>query len=157
MAFPLLQPKSDPPKGGNLLLDSSKKPVLTPEKNQKQDSSKEVNNTSNEEYVRFQQRTLILTLIVSAFSVAISAIFFDNATSLSVLIGAFSGILYLRLLARTIGKLGTSSKTVGKFQLLVPVLLILVVTRFPQLHLLPALLAFLLYKPSLVLQALLEF
>lgn len=71
--------------------------------------------------------------------------------------GSFSGILYLRLLARSIGKLGKSSKTVGKVQLIIPVLLVLVVSRLPQLSLLPAILGFLLYKPSLIIQEMFEF
>ena len=74
----------------------------------------------------------------------------------SLLVGALSGVLYLRLLARSIGKLGTSSKSVGKIQLIVPVLLVLAVSKLSQLELLPALLGFLLYKPSLVFQILLE-
>jgi hypothetical protein len=70
----------------------------------------------------------------------------------SLLFGALSGILYFRLLARGIGRLGTSSKIVGKVQLLVPVILVLVSSRFPQLDLIPALLGFLLYKPALIIQ-----
>ena len=69
-----------------------------------------------------------------------------------LLIGALSGIFYFRLLARGVGRLGTSSKIVGKVQLLVPVLLVLVSSRFPQLDLIPALLGFLLYKPALIIQ-----
>ncbi len=120
------------------------------------DSSKEVAKASNDEYAHLQMRIFIVTLIVSAFAVSITAIFFELQASFSILIGAFSGILYMRLLARSIGSLGTSSKTVSKIQLVVPVLLVLAVSKLPQLELLPALLGFLLYKPSLVIQALLD-
>jgi ATP synthase protein I len=62
----------------------------------------------------------------------------------------------LRLLAKSIGSLGKKSTSVSKFQLLVPVLLVLVVTKLPYLHLIPALVGFLLYKPSLILQFIFE-
>jgi ATP synthase protein I len=52
--------------------------------------------------------------------------------------------------------LGVNSKSVGKVQLLVPIVLVLTATKVPQLQLLPALLGFLLYKPALLVQALLD-
>ena len=97
-----------------------------------------------------------MAIILTAFAVVISAFFIGTQTAFSLLLGSFAGILYLRLLARGIGKLGKSSASVSKIQLIVPVLLVLVVSRFPQLELLPALLGFLLYKPSLIVQFLLE-
>ena len=71
-----------------------------------------------------------------------------------MLIGGLAGALYLRLLARSVGKLGKGSKKVSKLQLLVPVVLVMAAARLPQLELLPALLGFLLYKPAVILQAL---
>jgi ATP synthase protein I len=62
----------------------------------------------------------------------------------------------LRLLAKSIGSLGKKSTSISKVQLLVPVLLVLVVAKLPQLQLIPALVGFVLYKPSLILQFLLE-
>ena len=103
-----------------------------------------------------QRRIYLTTLIVAALVVAISAVFFDLNTAISLLIGALSGVLYLRLLARSIGQLGKSSNSVSKVQLIVPILLVLAASRIPVLELLPALLGFLLYKPSLIVQNLLE-
>ena len=108
-----------------------------------------------DEYVIFQRRIYQMNLIITVLAVVITSIFFEPRASISLLIGAFSGIIYLRLLARSIGKLGKSSKNVGKIQLAVPVLLVLGISRFPALDLLPALLGFLLYKPALIFQFLL--
>ena len=105
-----------------------------------------------DEYLELQFRVLRLTTLLAVFSVFIAGFFFGIQASASLLIGALSGIFYFRLLARGIGRLGTSSKIVGKVQLLVPVLLVLVSSRFPQLDLIPALLGFLLYKPALIIQ-----
>ena len=104
------------------------------------------------EYLELQFRVLRLTLLLAIFSVGIAGFFLGIQASASLLVGALSGIFYFRLLARGVGRLGTSAKIVGKVQLLVPVILVLVSSRFPQLDLIPALLGFLLYKPALIIQ-----
>ena len=110
----------------------------------------------NSEYVQLQLRIFTFAIILTALAVLISAIFIGFKTAISLLVGALFGILYLRLLARGIGKLGKSSTSVSKVQLLVPVLLFFLVSRLPGLELLPALLGFLLYKPALIVQFLLK-
>jgi len=109
-----------------------------------------------DEYVRLQLSLFKTTLLTTAFAFVISVVFFDFQASISFLVGALSGILYLRLLARSVGKIGENSKNLGKVQLLVPVLLVLSVSKLPQLELLPALLGFLLYKPAIIFQVLFE-
>ena len=138
------------------MLETSKESGQSTECNPNLGPSEEASNTSSDDYVQLQLRIFRATLIVSAFAVAITALLFDSHASISLLLGAFSGIIYLRLLARSIGKLGNSSKSVGKIQLVVPVILVLAVSKLSQLDLLPALLGFLLYKPSLIFQVLLE-
>tara|TARA_B100000700_G_scaffold323419_1_gene427145 strand:- start:91 stop:510 length:420 start_codon:yes stop_codon:yes gene_type:complete len=120
------------------------------------DSSDKFSEISQDQYMQLQLRIYRLTLIITAVSVLICTIFFDSHSGFSLFIGALSGIFYLRLLARGIGKLGKSSMSVSKVQLLVPVLLFFSVSRLPELELLPALLGFLLYKLSLIIQFSLE-
>ena len=119
-------------------------------------SAVEVSSTPPDDYLRLQQRLLLATLSVSAIAALITALVFDLHTAGSLLVGGLAGLLYLRLLARSVGKLGNGAKKVGKTQLLVPVVLVLASARLPQLELLPALLGFLLYKPALILQVLLD-
>ena len=116
------------------------------------DSLDSSSGVKSDEYLELQFRVLRLTLLLTIFSVGIAGFFLGIQASASLLIGALSGIFYFRLLARGVGRLGTSSKIVGKVQLLGPVLLVLVSSRFPQLDLIPALLGFLLYKPALIIQ-----
>ncbi len=116
------------------------------------DSTDLPSGVNSDEYLELQFRVLRLTFLLTIFSVGIVGFFFGIQTTASLLIGALSGIFYFRLLARGVGRLGTSSKIVGKIQLLVPVALVLGASRFPQLELLPALLGFLLYKPALIIQ-----
>ena len=119
------------------------------------DSSDSSSGVKLDEYLELQFRVFRLAFLFTIFSVCIAGFFWGIQASASIFIGALSGIFYFRLLARGIGRLGTSSKIVGKVQLLVPVLLVLVSSRFPQLELIPALLGFLLYKPALIIQFLL--
>ncbi len=113
-------------------------------------------NFSSEEYVSLQLRIFKINLVLAVFLALLTTIFLDLYSAISLLIGAFSGMLYFRLLAKSIGSLGKNSSSVSKFQLIVPVFLVLVVIKQPQLNLIPALLGFLLYKPSLIIQALTE-
>ena len=119
-------------------------------------SSEQASQAPLDDFVRLQRRLILATLIVSALAVAITALVFDLHIASSLLVGALAGVLYLRLLARSVSKLGDGSKKVGKLQLLVPVVLVLAAARTPQLELLPAFLGFLLYKPALILQAVLD-
>ena len=116
----------------------------------------EVSKAATDEYVHLQLRIFLTNVVLSVFAVTATVFFLDFYTSLSLLIGALSGALYLRLLARSIGKLGESSKSVSKVQLIVPVVLVLAVSRLPELDLIPALVGFLLYKPSMIIQYIFE-
>ena len=116
------------------------------------DSLDTSSGVKTDEYLELQFRVLRLTFLLTIFSVGIAGFFWGIQASASLFIGALSGIFYFRLLARGVGRLGTSAKIVGKVQLLVPVLLVVGSSRFPQLDLIPALLGFLLYKPALIIQ-----
>ena len=119
------------------------------------DSSDKLSGVKPDEYLELQFQVFRLAVLLTIFSVGIAGFFWGIQASASLLLGALSGIFYFRLLARGVGRLGTSSKIVGKVQLLVPVILVLASSRFPQLDLIPALLGFLLYKPALIIQFLL--
>ncbi|MFM7642815.1 MAG: ATP synthase subunit I [Cyanobium sp.] len=107
-------------------------------------------------YHRLRRRLLVATTVAAAIAVPTVGLFFGLAAALSALVGASSGLLYLVLLSRSVSRLGAGSKSVSKVQLLVPIVLVLAATKLPQLELLPALLGFLLYKPALLVQALLD-
>ena len=108
-----------------------------------------------DDYVRLQRRLMMATLAVSAAAVPLSWICFGGSAAASLLLGACSGLLYLRLLARSVARIGSDSRSIGRFQLLVPTLLVMAAIRIPAIELLPALAGFVLYKPALLLQAVL--
>ena len=108
------------------------------------------------DYARFQQRLMLATLAVSLAAVFIALVGFDAMVARSLLVGSCAGVLYLRLLARSVARLGGGSRQVGRFQLVVPVLLVVAAAKFPQLEILPAFIGFLLYKPALILQTVID-
>ena len=108
------------------------------------------------DYARLQRRLMLATLAVSLVAALIALVRFDVFVARSLLVGSFAGLLYLRLLARSVARLGGGSRQVGRFQLIVPMLLVVAAAKLPQLELLPAFLGFLLYKPALILQTVID-
>nr|AUG32143.1 putative H+-transporting ATP synthase [Paulinella longichromatophora] len=111
---------------------------------------------SIEDYAQLQRRLLFATLILSLVVSTITAFVFSPLVARSLLVGAIAGILYLRLLARSVANLNGYSRQVTRSQLLVPIVLVIAASRFSQLEFLPAFLGFLLYKPALLIQAILD-
>jgi ATP synthase protein I len=110
---------------------------------------------ATDEYANLQRRLLLATLVLTLVVTAITWPCFGATAARSLLLGGCCGLLYLRLLARSVGRIGPDSRSLGRFQIVVPALLIVAAARLPSLELLPAFLGFLLYKPALLLQALL--
>ena len=80
------------------------------------------------DYRRLQRWSLLMSLVLAAIAVLITAVWFSGTTVLSVAVGCIAGLLYLLLLSRAVEKLGTQSRSLGKAQLLVPVVLVLLST-----------------------------
>ncbi|WP_320663826.1 ATP synthase subunit I [Prochlorococcus sp. MIT 1223] len=156
LAFPKLKSTNFPSEKGDIEVSAIETASSDSKSNTNLESSDNTPEDFNAEYLRLQLSIYRVALFITAFAVLLSAIFLDSRSAVSLLVGAFSGIFYLRLLARGIGKLGKTSMSVTKVQLLVPVLLFFLVSRLPQLELWPSLVGFLLYKPSLIVQFLLE-
>ncbi len=106
--------------------------------------------SQNDEYTKLQLTIFGITFIVSIFLASITGIFLGFTFGLSIFIGAIAGIFYLRLLAKSIGKLGKESSGVSKLQLLVPVCLFIFASKLGSLDIFPAMIGFFIYKPSLI-------
>ena len=107
--------------------------------------------SKNDEYTKLQLTIFGITFIVSLLLASITGIFLGFTFGFSIFIGAISGIFYLRLLAKSIGKLGKESSGVSKLQLLVPVCLFIFASKLGSLDIFPAMIGFFIYKPSLIL------
>ena len=106
--------------------------------------------SQNDEYTKLQLTIFGITFIVSILLASITGIFFGFTFGFSIFIGAISGIFYLRLLAKSVGKLGKESSGVSKLQLLVPVCLFIFASKLGSLDIFPAMIGFFIYKPSLI-------
>ena len=107
--------------------------------------------SQNDEYTKLQLTIFGVTFIVSILLASITGIFLGFTFGFSIFIGAIAGIFYLRLLAKSIGKLGKESSGVSKLQLLVPVCLFIFASKLGSLDIFPAMIGFFIYKPSLIL------
>ena len=106
--------------------------------------------SKNDEYTKLQITIFGITFIVAILVASITGIIIGYTFGFSVFIGAIAGIFYLRLLAKSIGKIGKESNGVSQLQLLVPVCLFLFASKLGSLDIFPAMLGFFIYKPSLI-------
>ena len=104
----------------------------------------------NDEFTKLQVTIFGITFFVSTLLAAITGIFLGFTFGFSIFIGAIAGIFYLRLLAKSVGKLGKESSGVSKLQLLVPVCLFIFASKLGSLDIFPAMIGFFIYKPSLI-------
>ena len=109
----------------------------------------------HDEFGVLQRRLLLATLCLTLVTTGMAWPLFGAAAARSLLLGGCCGLLYLRLLARSVARIGPDSRSIGRFQIVVPALLIVLAARVPAIELLPAFAGFLLYKPALLLQAVL--
>ena len=107
--------------------------------------------SKNDEYTKLQLTIFGITFIVSIFVASITGFFLGFTFGFSIFIGSIAGIFYLRLLAKSVGKLGKESTGVSKLQLIVPVCLFIFASKLGSLDIFPAMLGFFIYKPSLIL------
>ena len=106
--------------------------------------------SQNDEYTKLQLTIFGITFVVSILVASITAIFLGFTFGFSIFIGSIAGIFYLRLLAKSVGKLGKESSGVSKLQLLVPVCLFIFASKLGSLDIFPAMIGFFIYKPSLI-------
>ena len=106
--------------------------------------------SKNDEYTKLQITIFGITFIVAILAASITGIIIGYTFGFSVFIGAIAGIFYLRLLAKSIGKIGKESNGVSQLQLLVPVCLFIFASKLGSLDIFPAMIGFFIYKPSLI-------
>ena len=106
--------------------------------------------SKNDEYTKLQLTIFGITFIVSILIATLTGIILGFTFGFSVFIGSLAGIFYLRLLAKSVGKIGRESTGVSKLQLLIPVCLFIFASKLGSIEILPAMIGFFIYKPSLI-------
>lgn len=110
--------------------------------------------TSMQEYYRLQRDLLKLTLVLTVF--IFSAVWgtYSLNTALNYIVGSVTGIVYFRMLAKSVGNIGreqpTASNGPSSGRLAIFIGVMVVATQWQQLSVLPVFLGFLTYKAALI-------
>lgn len=102
------------------------------------------------EFYQLKRELLVSTLVLTAFIFGAVWFFYSLAIALNYLLGACTGVVYLRMLARNVEQLGRQKAKLGSSQLAIFVGLMIVATQWNQLQVVPIFLGFLTYKAALL-------
>ncbi|MBD3882749.1 ATP synthase subunit I [Phormidium tenue FACHB-886] len=103
-----------------------------------------------QEFYRLQENLLKVTLILTGIIFISVWIFYSLNIALNYLIGACTGVVYLRLLSRNVAQLGRQRKQLGSARLALLIGIIVVAARLDDLQILPIFLGFLTYKAAVI-------
>jgi ATP synthase protein I len=107
--------------------------------------------SSMQEFYQLYQELLIITLALTVVIFGCVWLFYGLNIALNYLLGAFAGVLYLRMLAKDVERLGREKQQLSKTRLALLIALILLASRWNQLQILPIFLGFLTYKATLII------
>jgi ATP synthase protein I len=102
------------------------------------------------EYQQLKQELYLITLAITAVAFAAVVYFYGLRVAGNYLLGAVTGVVYLRLLARDVDRLGTETMKLSLNRQALVIVLMLVAAKWNQLQILPVFLGFLTYKAALL-------
>ena len=102
------------------------------------------------DYFRLQQNLLLTTLGFTAFIFVSVWIAYSLHIALNYLIGACVGVVYLRMLAKSVAEIGRERSKLGSGRLAIFIGLMIFATQYQQLEIVPVFLGFLTYKAALI-------
>ena len=103
-----------------------------------------------QEFYQLYQELLVWTLALAGIVFACVWIFYSLNIALNYAIGACTGVVYLRMLAKDVERLGREKERLSQTRLALLVVLILLSSQWNQLKVLPIFLGFLTYKAALI-------
>ncbi len=109
-----------------------------------------VPDSSMQGYYKLQQDLLKYTVLATAVIFGFVWAFYTSQTALNYLIGACTGVVYLRMLAKNVAELGRQRSKIGSGRLALFIGLIVLSTQWNQLEIMPVFLGFLTYKAALM-------
>lgn len=107
--------------------------------------------SSMEEYDNLKLRLLLTTLALAGIIFGLVWWFYGHITALNYLLGACVGVVYLRMLAKSVDRLGNQTMRLGYSRLAVFVGLMIIASRWEDLRVLPVFLGFLTYKAAILI------
>lgn len=112
---------------------------------------------SLEDYENLKIRLFVITLALSGFIFLAVTGFYGFKISLNYLLGACTGVVYLKMLANSVDQLGRQKKRLGYSRLGVFIGVMLLATRLDQLLILPIFLGFMTYKAGVLVFVAMDF
>jgi ATP synthase protein I len=131
-----------------LVNQASQTPPLTEAKTKTQEVTSNPSE-SMQEYHQLFQKLVYVTLTLTAIIFIGVWIYYSLNTALNYLLGACTGVVYLRMLAKDVERLGNEKTSLSKSRFALFIGLMIVAARWDQLQVLPIFLGFLTYKATL--------
>jgi ATP synthase protein I len=103
------------------------------------------------EYQQLKRELYLITLAITTVAFVTVAFVYELRVALNYLLGAVAGVVYLRLLAKDVDRIGNESSKLSLNRLALFVGLMLVAAKWHQLQILPVFLGFLTYKVALLI------
>nr|WP_230967408.1 ATP synthase subunit I [Nostoc commune] len=130
--------------------DESIAPTPTTQQDAKTDSEDTESGKSMQEFYELFQRLLLITLVLTGVIFISVWISYSLNIALNYLIGACTGVLYLKMLAKDVEQLGSEKTSLSKTRFALFIGLIVLSTQLHELKVLPIFLGFLTYKVTLL-------
>jgi ATP synthase protein I len=108
----------------------------------------QASDNSMGEYQQLKQELFLTTLAIAAVVFPTVVYFYSLRIAGNYLLGAVTGVVYLRLLARDVDRLGTETMKLSLNRQALVLVLMLVAAKWDQLQILPVFLGFLTYKAA---------
>jgi ATP synthase protein I len=105
---------------------------------------------SVDDYESLKLKLFTITLVLSGLIFLAVTSFYGLKVALNYLLGACTGVVYLKMLAKSIDELGKQRRRLGYSRLGVFIGVIIISTRLDQLLILPIFLGFMTYKAAVL-------
>ena len=142
---------------GELLAEvATQPPEESPEESPEELAAKaaEIHDRSVAEYRQLQFQLLLVTLGMALIIFLVVWKVYSLPTALNYLLGGCTGVVYLKMLARDVERLGNQSDRLGYARLAPFIGVMIIATRWHDLQIVPIFLGFLTYKAAIIVYAL---
>ena len=109
---------------------------------------------SMQEYYKLKDELYVITLTITGIIFISVWVFYSLNIALNYLIGATTSVVYLRMLAKDVERIGREKGSLSKTRLAILVGLIILAAQLNELKILPIFLGFLTYKAALIIYVL---